>query len=83
MAVALTVDIFDDDDEHLVRHVFYGHTEEEAEEKREAHAKQCHEFRTAEEEDRVYEFMEEVLDSEVPDVEDYEEEDEEEEVASE
>ena len=81
MAVELTVDIFDSDDEHLVRHVFFGETEADAEAKREAHAKQCHEFQRAEKEGRVYEMLEEIDDDELPDVEDYDDEEDEEEEA--
>ncbi len=79
MAVALNVDVWDEDGEVLVRHVFFGATEEEAEEKRDAHMAQCVMFRKADAESRTGEFTEEIDEDEIPTEDDYDEDEESEE----
>jgi hypothetical protein len=77
MAVALNVDLFDDDGQVIVRLVFFGETEEDAEEKRDSHMQKCPEFRRADTQDRTREFTEEIDAAEIPSEDDYEEEEEE------
>jgi hypothetical protein len=74
VAIALNVDIFDDDGQAVVRHVFFGGTDEEAEEKRQDHSRQDVSLRRADVEDRTREFTEDIDDSEIPSEDDYEEE---------
>jgi hypothetical protein len=77
MAIALNVDIFDADGRVIVRHVFFGEDEAEAEELKQAHLKACSEFRAADAEGRTGEFTEDIDDEDVPTEADYEEEEEE------
>lgn len=79
MATALNVDIFDADGRVIVRHVFFGENDAEAERLKQAHFKACSEFRTADAEGRTGEFTEEIDDDDVPSESDYEDEEDEEE----
>lgn len=78
MAIALNVDVWDEDGEVVVRHVFFGATETEADERKEAHMAQCKCFRKADAESRTGEFTEEIDEDEIPTEDDYDDEDEEE-----
>lgn len=77
MAVALNVDIFDQNGRVVVRHVFFGDDEKEAQESKRHHLETCSYFRQADAEDRTGEFVEEIDDEDVPSEADYEDEEEE------
>ena len=79
MATALNVDIFDVNGRVIVRHVFFGEDEAEAEELKQSHLKACGQFRQADAENRTGEFTEEIDDEDVPTEADYEDEEDEEE----
>lgn len=80
MAYLLEVAIIDGGDKTIkVVHQFYGLTEKEVETYRDEHLSNCGYFSSAEHDDRTVETLEEISDSELPTVEDYEEEEEEEE----
>lgn len=83
MAFALHVDIVDPGDETIkVTHTFWGHTEKEARVNYTHHAEACEYFRAAIDDDRALEGLEEIPESELPEVEVEDEEDEEESGAS-
>lgn len=74
MAVALNVDIFEEDGEVAVRHTFFADSEEEAQEVKQEHMAHCEQLRKADAEGRTGEWSEEIDDDDVPNEEDYEEE---------
>lgn len=77
MAYLLEVAIVDGGDKTIkVVHQFYGLSRKEVETYRREHLSNCGYFRSAEEDDRTYEELEEIEDSELPTAEDYEDEDE-------
>lgn len=77
MAIALNVDIFDENGRVIVRHVFFGEDDAEAEEFKQAHLKVCSQFRQADAEGCTGEFTEDIDDEDVPSEADYKEEDDE------
>jgi hypothetical protein len=80
VAFLLEVAIIDGGDKTIkVVHQFYGLTEKEVETYRREHLSNCGYFNSADHDDRTVETLEEIDDSELPTVEDYEEEEEEEE----
>jgi hypothetical protein len=77
MAYSLTVDIVDPDGEIKVTHTFWGDTEEEVEEAKAEHLRDCKYFSAAEADDRTIEELEEIDDGERPEAaEDAEDEEE-------
>lgn len=78
MAFLLEVAIIDGGDQTIkVVHQFYGLSRKEVETYRREHLSNCGYFRSAENDDRTIEQLEEIEDSELPTREDYEEEEEE------
>lgn len=78
MPFALHIYVTPKSGEIYVEHVFYGHTEEEAEQLFETHADGCEFLGPAIEEDRVIEVVEEIKSADWPTKESLEEEIEEE-----
>jgi len=69
-----------DGGDHTIKvvHQFYGLTEKEVKTYKKEHLSNCGYFRSADHDDRTVETLEEIPESELPTVEDYEEEEEEE-----
>lgn len=78
VAFLLEVAIVDGGDNTIkVVHQFYGMTRKEVETYRREHLSNCGYFRSAENDDRTIEELEEIEDSELPTPDDYEDEEEE------
>ena len=78
MAYSLEVLIIDGGDQTIkVAHTFYGLTEAEVETYKREHLASCEYFRSAMNEGRVIEDLEEIDDDDLPDPDDYLEEDDE------
>jgi hypothetical protein len=76
MAFALEVFIIDGGDQTIkVAHTFYGLTEAEVETYKREHLASCEYFRSAMNEGRVIEDLEEIDEDELPDPSDFEDED--------
>ncbi len=76
MAFVLEVAIIDGGDATIkVIHSFYGVSEEEVETYKREHIGTCEYFRSAVQEGRVIESLDEIDDDDLPEVEDYEDED--------
>lgn len=79
-AYLLEIAIIDGGDKTIkVVHQFYGLTRHEVETYRDEHLSNCGYFRSADHDDRTVETLEQIPESDLPTVEDYEEEEEEEE----
>ena len=78
MAFALEVFIIDGGDQTIkVAHTFYGLTESEVETYKREHLASCEYFRSAMNEGRVIEELEEIDDEDLPDPSDFEDDDDE------
>jgi hypothetical protein len=80
VAYLLEIAIIDGGDKTIkVVHQFFGLTVKEVETYKQEHLSNCGYFRSADHDDRTVETLEQISQSELPTVEDYEEEEEEEE----
>lgn len=80
MAKAIHIYIRDKEADTIsVEHVFYGHTEQQADKVRQNHLAGCSNYALAEQQQRVFECVEEIPAETIPSPEDFEDEDDEEE----